>query len=478
MLLIGLLDLVTIRPGHDWGGDFAQYIHHAENLATGMPYGNTGYIYCSSYPSLGPRQYPPGFPLLLAPACMLFGLSMAAFKIEIIAFLLLTLPPLLLLFRDDLPFKYRVTAILLFAMNPYVVNFKNSVMSDLPFLFFLLCSIVLTEVCYRKGRLGVRPALLFAALFFCCYLLRTVGVVLIPALPAYDFFRNKRPSRFALMAGGLSVLLVLLSRVFLRSDISYLDQFIGWETEDLFTALNYYFIHLDVLWSDVLGIPYTGRAMFLLTTPVVITGAVAKVRRRVSFYEFFLCFYLTTLLIFPSNARRFLLPVAPFYFLCLIVGILRIGEVIGSEHRQQVFAGIVAGMIAVSYSSGLGRAIVLSDKTPDGPYSRDATELFTYVKEDTDAEAVFAFRKPRVLALYTGRSATAYPKDATAEEILEHFDSVGVTHVIVKLTEERDLQYLVPMIAGRPESFSELFRNDSFVVYSYCEMRHAADCNE
>ena len=28
----------TLRPGQDWGGDFAQYVQHARNLATGRPY--------------------------------------------------------------------------------------------------------------------------------------------------------------------------------------------------------------------------------------------------------------------------------------------------------------------------------------------------------------------------------------------------------------------------------------------------------
>ena len=69
--LIGLFYLATIRPGHAWGDDFAQYIHHARNLATGVPYAATGYIYNPYNPTIGPRTYPPGFPLLLAPVVKL-----------------------------------------------------------------------------------------------------------------------------------------------------------------------------------------------------------------------------------------------------------------------------------------------------------------------------------------------------------------------------------------------------------------------
>ena len=37
--------LATIREGHDWGDDFSMYIRHAQNIAHGEPYAETGYIY-------------------------------------------------------------------------------------------------------------------------------------------------------------------------------------------------------------------------------------------------------------------------------------------------------------------------------------------------------------------------------------------------------------------------------------------------
>ena len=72
-VLVGALFVLTIREGEDWGDDFSMYIHHAENIARGVPYGETGYIYNPHNPAVGPKIYPPGFPLLLAPVVKLFG---------------------------------------------------------------------------------------------------------------------------------------------------------------------------------------------------------------------------------------------------------------------------------------------------------------------------------------------------------------------------------------------------------------------
>ncbi len=32
IVIVGLFHILTIRPGHNWGGDFALYIHSAKNI--------------------------------------------------------------------------------------------------------------------------------------------------------------------------------------------------------------------------------------------------------------------------------------------------------------------------------------------------------------------------------------------------------------------------------------------------------------
>jgi len=75
---------VTIREGHNWNGDFAQFVHHAKNISEGNSYQEIHYI-INPYNWISPINYPPVFPALLAPIYFLFGLNLTAMKLMIIA---------------------------------------------------------------------------------------------------------------------------------------------------------------------------------------------------------------------------------------------------------------------------------------------------------------------------------------------------------------------------------------------------------
>ena len=57
------------------GDDYAQYIKEASNIAHGIPYYRSNYIFNPLNPDYAPPAYPPGFPLLLAPVVNVFGIA-------------------------------------------------------------------------------------------------------------------------------------------------------------------------------------------------------------------------------------------------------------------------------------------------------------------------------------------------------------------------------------------------------------------
>ena len=70
--LIILINIFTLKQGHNWGEDFSQYIIHAQNIISSKAYG-------SGIMVDAPVIYPPGYPLLLAPIIKVFGIN---FKIN------------------------------------------------------------------------------------------------------------------------------------------------------------------------------------------------------------------------------------------------------------------------------------------------------------------------------------------------------------------------------------------------------------
>src|SRR5262245_45027920 len=70
------LFFLNIHNGHSPGGDdYAQYIKEAQNLANGLPYFRSNYVFNKYNFFYSPPQYPPGFPLLLAPVIKVWGIA-------------------------------------------------------------------------------------------------------------------------------------------------------------------------------------------------------------------------------------------------------------------------------------------------------------------------------------------------------------------------------------------------------------------
>src|SRR5258708_16035812 len=129
VVLIGAFYLSTIRLGESesMGDDFAMYIHEAKNIALGVDYHQTGYIYEKEYAELGPKAYPPVFPLLLAGVYKAFGLNLTAMKIEVILLFLSALLAVALTFRDELSTNPGPPLVAMCRCNPDFWYFKDNI---------------------------------------------------------------------------------------------------------------------------------------------------------------------------------------------------------------------------------------------------------------------------------------------------------------------------------------------------------------
>ncbi len=101
LIAIGTFHAATVRQGHLWADDFAMYIHHAKNIVGGHPYTDTGYIFNAAF-MVGPKYYPPIFPVLLAPVYRISGLNLIPMKLEQVLFLVLALAAIYANWKHDL----------------------------------------------------------------------------------------------------------------------------------------------------------------------------------------------------------------------------------------------------------------------------------------------------------------------------------------------------------------------------------------
>ena len=462
ILSIGVFYLTTIRDGHNWGGDFSMYIHHAKNISQGIDYKNTGYIYNPSVPSWSPKAYPPVFPLFLSPIYYLFGLNLTAMKIEIVLFFLSSLIVIFLIFKNELPFQYMVPFVVIIGFNPFFWDFKDNVLSDILFLLFVYLSLLFIHRAYEsynKQRYRLLYSLFVGLLIYLSFGTRNLGVVLIPSLIIYDLIKSRRPTKFAVIASVSSILCIGLQEIILPMDSDYSER-IGLFTSDLkFILSNFdrYIESLFVLWDNGYS---KNLALSVIMCGLAIIGYFIRIKENITIFELFTVFYIVPIIIWPSyQGTRFLIPLIPLYIFYAFVGI---NKSILFQHKgtKRFVFTILILTILVSY---VGKY----SKTDFGPINegigkKETIELFDYIKRNTDKDDIFIFLKPRVLALFTGRSASVYHWPQDKQELLKYFSKIEATHLILRQAYE---PYLRLFVEEYKHNFELVYTNSEFKVY-------------
>jgi len=456
-VLVGLFYLATIRAGHDWGDDFALYIQHARNIAAHVPYSETGYIYNPHNPAIGPRAYPPGFPLLLAPVVAVFGLELAPMKVVIVLCFVGALLVLPRVFQRDLSPRYTAALILVMGLNPYFWDFKDEVLSDIPFLFFTLLSLWAFQRERKAPLAGIATAAAIAT--------RALGVVILPAFIASDVLRWRRVRRETALACGIAIAVVVLQYVLGTQDGSYFDTLtvtpaaVGRNIADYLRAL-----------SDIWDNGYTGigrKLIFLVTVGLAGFGYFRALRgtgesRGPTVVEIFPVLYVIPVTLWPAyQGTRFLIPLIPFYLYYCLLGIRGLEIALAPRrHVALAFLGIVALLYGAKYST------MRYGPLPDGVTTPESVELFRFVKQNTAAQDIFVFSKPRALALFAGRRAAAPFTPDDPCRLWRYLTEIGATYVITGPDSvNAEAVYLERFVARYPRALVRVMGNQTSVVY-------------
>jgi hypothetical protein len=467
--LIGIFFLSTIREGHDWGDDFSMYIRHAQNLARGESYADTGYIYNPQNPVVGPRVYPPGFPVVLAPVVGIFGLDLRPMKILVLGFFVGSLMVMVRLFRTVLPPPWLTALVLIVGLNPFFWELKDHVLSDIPFLFFCLLSLYLfTQADAPDASRGRRAtlAVLSGVAAYAAYATRSLAFTLIPCFIAHDLFRHRKIGANATLATAVAVALAGVQHVFWVHDASYFDLL----SNPLAAARQNVFAYLQAL-ADLWENGYSSSARkiaFLAATALAAVGYVKSFRAGPSVLHLFPPLYLAPVILWPSyQGMRFLIPIVPFYFCYCLIGVHRMDAAAARrwDARNAVFVVFLAAVLA-SYA---GRYSTL----PFGPLAegiakQESRELFEFVTAATAPDDVLVFSRPRALALMTGRRVSGGYSPVDPCRLWQYMREIGASYVITGPAQDPfngDAVYLRQFVARFGDDLRRVMANRDLAVY-------------
>jgi 4-amino-4-deoxy-L-arabinose transferase-like glycosyltransferase len=373
----------------------------------------------------------------------------------------------LALFRSILPAGYLLALILVIGLNPFFSSFKNHILSDLPFLFFVLLSLYLflrAEEPDSSQRRRLVYALLAGLAAYASYATRVVGIVVLPSLVVHDLIRHRRLTAMAWTAGAVFVALASVQYLLWLHDASYADQ-LGVTPRVILGNMVSYLRFLSDVWEN--GYSDAGRkAVFVAAGGLAGWGYWRLLRSRAALLAVFPVLYLVPIVMWPAvQGTRFLIPVLPFYFGCCLLGVQSLDAAFekywGRTHAFLLASVAVVGVTYASHYSIL----------PPGPISpgiadAQSVQLFDFVRTATAPREVLVFSKPRALALFTGRRASAPFSPADPCTLWQYIRDIDATYIVTgPMADDSGVIYLQRFVEKFRPNLQAVLRTPDIAVY-------------
>ncbi len=493
LVLLFILWVVTLTPGHNWGGDFSQYILHAINLVEGRAYSDIGYIY-NTFSFVAPPVYPPVFPLVLAPFYALFGFNLFAFKVLLAAFFIIALYIATMMTTKKLTPLYQFVFILILALNPYLWLQKDQVLSEFLFMLIAFVTLVILNHRYVKTETGYCDtksknwwfAALIGLLLYLNYATREIGIVFIPAILCFELFYFRKISLATGVALLTFVALIGIQSYAIKISPSNPERAervvkLAEEQGEQSTAMRHTdLINVDLshiikqaelyarsmrnLWpdSDVQLVYLSSTIALVIFLLFAFGGYLRSVYFGPTLLDIFVAGYMAVLFLFAGfDGLRYMIPLVPVFFLYAF----RLHEaLIKTTYRKTmlVIAVVFLGATTFNYASS-NFYVSEYNLGISNPYAK---EFFAYVKKSTPDDSVFIFSKPRVMALMTGRQASTIPRSHKGKDILvKYMTAIGATYLVHSAVEINNMQSPISALELPKDKFVLTFNNKYFYVY-------------
>ena len=463
-----ILCAVQVNSGHHWGDDFAGYIAQGIALAKGT---SAQYIAENTFMwektdwVFGPKAYPWGFPLLLAPIYKIFGFNLVAFKSVGIICYALFVGIFYIFCAKRLPKIYAIFGTLFFALNPFMIYFSaNEIMSDIPFLLFGFVALIILAKLFSKSthplhhpsaREGQQSAISVTGGGICPYLIAIFGGIFML------FSAMIRINGFVIVCALIAMHGILLAKRFvpqifktrILTPFAKVDSPYSWKIHAIpyiifafgFTAISLtlssggsghfgalanisphimlrnlsvylqffgtFFVVRQAEFASIEGL-YVLQSLereafviFLLCVPLILVGIWASLRDSKNFSEnLFYCIFMVGFLVVLFVWVGFGFRLA---YICLpfLVFWGAKGTMWLNNGTKNIIYGKVMSVILlcvlVYFAFG---GILQKDKiTRDGVYSTEAVQMWDFIDKNTPKNALIIFDKPRALYLYAHR---------------------------------------------------------------------------
>ena len=439
IIIVLIINILSFKNGHNWGGDFAEYVGLAKSMVDGtVDQFMSLYQYRVEHSTLWVHTTDLywGISFLLSPIYYFFGLDMHVMKIYINIFFLLSLFIIFLIFQDKLINIQNLLLVAIIAFNPYFFDFKDDVGTDIPYLFFSLLSLFLIRRFVFLHKIWINnyiSYLVIGLVIFLSYFIRPVGILLLPTLLFAQYFQCRSSSKsikdfiasdkYKFIPYVIFFIFMFISSWFLSGDVisGHGGMILGNNLSKVILNVKYYLAGLSIYFPyfsvacHVLGCGYD-KIHIILYSIILSMAVLGMIHNRKDDYLYilYILFNISLLIIFPGRDKRLLMPLFPFLLYFIFTGFSKISlsfalskkynfEKVNAVH---IFAiGIMLVSLADITHATYKNIVFNRTEVIDGPYAPDSKEMFNWIKENTEKDDAIIFFKPRVMSLYTERKS-------------------------------------------------------------------------
>lgn len=463
-----LLAASTLTRGHVWGDDFASYIMQAGSILNGTTdefVEHNAFTIFESSNQIGPVAYPWGYPLILAPIYAIKGIHPLALKMPGLFFYVAFLVCLYFLVRRRLGPVETLLIVCLFAFNPLMLQFLDQILSDIPFLFFSTLALLLLM---SKHEHSTVELIVIGIVIFLAFFIRTTGVLLLAAfILAGVFEAGKNRSSPAvlqkylrsviLVCAVFGVLFLVSVLLFPEGESSHLLRFQEFNVEQAIGFARAYFFEF----GSFLGQGSFWRNVYFVLVPFFLLGAWIRRKEETILIGFFVI-WMALLIVWPSwQGTRFIFPLLPIFIYLTIQGMkYALGKlperyVRYGEWALYAFWSLVA--LSFLFTGGVSAyANLQNNRAINGPFDPYSREVYDYIKQETPADSVVVFFKPRAMRLMTEHDSIM---STECERILK-----GDILVLSRKV-GRNQQIPPEEIDACSLPLNEVLKNNRFIVY-------------
>jgi hypothetical protein len=490
ILIFFVVNILTLKNGHNWGDDFSQYILQAKNIIT-FQSPTHGLI-------LNAWVVPPfGFPLLLAPLVKIFGINFWILKTVNIVFWLVFSYFLFLISKRRLKPGHSDLLFVFFLSSPFFFCFKQSILSDIPFMAFFMAAIYVgtqyLEAEPKKENRRFPWFFLMLSLMAAAFFVRNAGVVLfLGAIFYLGFIKKER--RLVLIVLGVLFVSYVLSLIYGTSpeaQIMVISKNVLTPVDLIKRIYSLTAYHLSSLVMilvpraiSVAGILLV-QHMNIFVLPfllLIIIPFVIKVKNNQrDFMGLVFILYFLGLIFWPVvDGMRYVLPIVGFVAIFIVencYAVLQKKCFLERKGGRWSADNIVSGFLIAMIFFNIVSIVQKFDFNDDAIYRPGSVQLIQAMKSSMKNDEVFMASRARALSLLTGRQGVKLQYDTAHPEVfcrlirdykVEYFIRIKSQW---RLSQKWDPENVVEWYAD-VFRFPPIWENDYFMMFKITEQKY------